>query len=276
MGIRLSAIIRYPVKGIAGHSVARSRVEPSGLRHDRRWIVVDERGNFLSQRSLPRLALVGGTFDGTRLELTAPGRDPLHLTVPDGRRRTALTVWRDRVDGAAAEPAADRWLSGFLDRPCRLVYMDERCRRPLTSPLGRPGETVSFADGYPVLLISAASLADLNERLDRPLPMDRFRPNLVVEGCGAFAEDRWRRVAIGEAVFRHAGLCPRCTVTTVDQASGERAGQEPLRTLATYRRQEDGVVFGVNLIPERTGEIVAGGTVAVLETASGPTPDRKG
>jgi uncharacterized protein YcbX len=264
MDIRLSAIHLYPVKGIGGVTAAQAKVEPEGLRHDRRWMIVDDQDNFLSQRSHPRLALLTGSFDGHKLELAAPGQDPLSLDIPDGRRRITVTVWRDRVDAAATRGDADEWISRYLGQSCRLAYMDEICLRPISSSRGRPGESVSFADGYPCLLISAASLADLNSRLETPLPMDRFRPNLVVDGCDAFAEDGWQKLAIGETVYRFAGLCARCSVTTVDQQSGTRESKEPLRTLATYRQGEGGVVFGVNLVPEKTGAIALGDKVVVL------------
>jgi len=261
----LSAINLYPVKGIRAVAVDRALVTPAGLEHDRRWMVVDDRGQFLSQRTHPRLALVTGSTADGRLDLAAPGLPPLHLQVPDGIRRLQVTVWDDQVDAAAADPRADRWLSRFLGRACRLAYLDDPSGRPLSSSHGKAREVVSFADGYPCLLASTASLADLNGRLSDPLPMDRFRPNLVVEGCGAFAEDGWRRLAIGEAVFRFAGLCARCTVTTVDQQTGLSGCDEPLRTLAGYRRQEKGVMFGVNLVPERTGQVALGDRVTVLE-----------
>jgi len=263
MDIRLSAIHLYPVKGIRGVTVATAQVEPGGLRHDRRWMIVDEQGHFLSQRSHPRLALLAGSFDGNKLDLTAPGQDPLNLELPDGRRRIEVTVWRDRVDAAAVPGKGDVWISQYLGQKCRMAYMDDSCMRPISSSNGLPGEIVSFADGFPCLLISTASLDDLNSRLDTPLPMDRFRPNLVVDGCDAFAEDGWQKLAIGETVFRFAGLCARCSVTTVDQKSGIRASKEPLRTLATFRQGEGGVVFGVNLVPEKTGVIATGDKVTV-------------
>ncbi|MEN8007492.1 MAG: MOSC N-terminal beta barrel domain-containing protein [Candidatus Krumholzibacteriota bacterium] len=265
MDIRLSAIHLYPVKGIRGVSVAAAQVERAGLRHDRRWIIVDERGKFISQRTHPRLALISGNFDGDRLELAGPGREPFQLKVPAGNHRAEVTVWNDRVDAAVAGPQADRWLSAFLDQPCRLAYLDDAAARPITSAAGRPAETVSFADGYPCLLTSTASVTDLNGRLDDPVPMDRFRPNLVVTGTDAFAEDSWAKVAIGEAVFRVAGPCSRCGVTTVDQATGERASEEPLRTLATYRQTAKGIEFGINLVPEREGTISVGDEVRVEE-----------
>jgi len=264
MDLRLSAIHLYPVKGVRGVTTTRAQVESEGLRHDRRWIIVDDQGNFLSQRSHPGLALLAGRFDGHHLELAAPGQAPLSLDTPDGQRRIEVMVWRDRVDAAAAGHEGDAWISRYLGQTCRMAYMDDSCSRPISSSRGHPGESVSFADGYPCLLVSYASLADLNSRLDTPLPMDRFRPNLVVAGCAAFAEDGWRKLAIGEAVFRFAGLCARCSVTTVDQKSGTRESKEPLRTLATYRQGEGGVVFGVNLVPEKTGIIAIGDKVTVL------------
>jgi uncharacterized protein YcbX len=265
MDCRLSAIHLYPVKGIRGVTVPRAEVEPPGLRHDRRWLVVDPQGQFLSQRTHPRLAQVTGRFDGRQLALAAPGKEPLELETPAGNRRLAVTVWRDRLEAAAADPAADRWISEFLGQRCRLAFMDAGARRPVSSGGGRPGDRVSFADGYPCLLISTASLDDLNARLAARLPVDRFRPNLVVNGVRAFAEDTWRKIRIGGAEFRFAGLCPRCSVTTVDQQSGQVRSAEPLQTLGSYRRTPEGVMFGVNLVPTATGPIAVGDQVIILE-----------
>lgn len=265
MEIRLSAINLYPVKGIRGVSTDQAEVTPEGLAHDRRWMIVDDQGNFLSQRSQPRLALVTGTFDGRALNLSVPDDEDMKLTVPGGDERIRVTVWKDTVSAAAADPRADLWLSRFLGQTCRLAYMDASCRRPISSSRGQAGESVSFADGFPCLVVSTASLDDLNFRLDDPLPMDRFRPNLVVEGCEAFAEDGWRKISIGNTVFRYAGRCARCSVTTVDQAAGIRVSDEPLKTLATYRQTPDGVMFGVNLVPERMGPIALNDRVRILE-----------
>ena len=265
MDIRLSAIHLYPIKGIRGVSADRARVEKIGLQNDRRWVVVDEEGQFISQRSHPRLARVVGKFQARGLELSAPGRPRLHLDIPGEGPRVKITVWRDRMEAAAADPRADDWFSNYLGQPCRLTYMDDACQRPISSSQARPGESVSFADGYPCLMVSTASLADLNHRLTIPLPMDRFRPNLVIEGCDPFAEDHWQKISLGDVVFRFAGLCARCSVTTVDQESGERKSNEPLQTLARYRHSEKGVLFGVNLIPEGTGIVSIGDKLTILE-----------
>jgi len=265
MDIRLSAIHLYPVKGIRGISADRAMVEKIGLRNDRRWVVVDRDGKFLSQRSHPQLARVAGKFTDPGLELTAPGQPILRLDTPGQASRVKITVWRDHMEAAAADPGAVDWFSNYLGHPCRLAYMDDVCHRPISSPQAKPGDSVSFADGYPCLLVSTASLADLNGRLDIPLPMDRFRPNLVVEGCDPFAEDTWRKFSLGDVVFRFAGLCARCSVTTVDQESGVGKSNEPLRTLAGYRQNEKGAVFGVNLIPEVTGAVSIGDKLTILE-----------
>ena len=154
-----------------------------------------------------------------------------------------MSIWRDHVSAAAAEPAADAWLSRVLGAPCHLAWMDGACQRPLRSPVAAPTATVSFADGYPCLISSEESLADLNGRLAEPVPMNRFRPNLVVAGGDAFAEDTWTRLTIGEATFVAAGPCVRCAVTTVDQTAGQITGPEPLQALGSYRRVEKGVSY---------------------------------
>ncbi len=261
MNIVLSGIFVYPVKALRGQAREFSTVEPEGLAGDRRWLIVDPDGRFISQRSEPKLARIAARTDDGQLILTAPDRPDLTVVPPDGRQRQIVTVWRDEVSAATADPHASRWLSDFLGRRCHLVWMDDACRRPISGSGGRDGEQVSFADGYPCLVVSEASLADLNGRLTAVVPMDRFRPNLVVSGCAPFAEDTWARLAIGEAVFRNAGPCARCSVTTVDQQSGRRLAPEPLRTLGAYRRTEKGVIFGVNLVVEKPGRIACGDAI---------------
>jgi hypothetical protein len=263
-GLTLSAIRTYPLKGASAVGTDRAAVTPRGLAGDRGWMVVDGSGRFVSQRTRPRLATVTAGLVSGGLALAAPGRDPLVCPVPDGRRRLAVEIWDDTVDAALADAGAARWLSAVLGLECRLVRQDRPDSRPLAGPRGRPGDAVSFADGSPVLLCGEAALADLNARLTDPVPMDRFRPNLVFAGGAPHAEDRWRRIRIGPVVFRNAGPCPRCTVTTVDQARGE-PGSEPLATLATYRRRPGGVMFGVNLVPESLGTLRTGDRIEILD-----------
>lgn len=264
----VSELFVYPIKSLGGIRVDSARVVERGFEHDRRFMVVDGRGEFVTQRSHPRLARVKTRIGDGSLVLTRPGASPLELPLepPDGPG-VAVVVWQSVCDAVPVSADADRWLSELIGIPCRLVHMPERFRRPVEAPYARGDEVVSFADGFPFLLIEQASLDDLNARLARPLPMNRFRPNVVVAGTGPFAAGGWSRIRIRGVAFRVAKPCARCVVTTVDQATGETDGEgsEPLRTLATYRRGAGGVLFGENLIHEGVGELRVGDAVEVME-----------
>jgi uncharacterized protein YcbX len=270
----LAALNLYPVKSLAGVGTARAVVEPWGLSGDRRWMAAGPDGAPLTQRGHPRLALAAAEpLPGGGLRLSAPGMRALTVEVPDPAAGPAVVeVWGAKVEAVPACDEAHDWLTEFLGTDARLVHMDapER-RRPITSSQGLPGETVSFADAFPVLLTTVSSLDALNLLIEQgdhpdegPLPMDRFRPNVVVEGTPPWSEDGWRRVRIGEVTFRVAKPCGRCVVTTTDQATAER-GKEPLRTLARHRRFGDRLVFGQNLVPENTGTLRTGDRFEVLE-----------
>jgi uncharacterized protein YcbX len=270
----LAALNLYPVKSLAGVGTARAVVEPWGLSGDRRWMAAGPDGAPLTQRGHPRLALAAAEpLPGGGLRLSAPGMRALTVEVPDPAAGPAVVeVWGAKVEAVPARDEAHDWLTEFLGTDARLVHMDapER-RRPITSSQGLPGETVSFADAFPVLLTTVSSLDALNLLIEQgdhpdegPLPMDRFRPNVVVEGTPPWSEDGWRRVRIGEVTFRVAKPCGRCVVTTTDQATAER-GKEPLRTLARHRRFGDRLVFGQNLVPENTGTLRTGDRFEVLE-----------
>ncbi|TVP55867.1 MAG: MOSC domain-containing protein [Gemmatimonadales bacterium] len=274
---RVSVLSVYPVKGAAGISVPEMTLDRVGPVGDRRWMLVDPDGVFLSQRSTPAMALLGtsipnGNSAAPEFRVThpdAPGSPgpllPLNAVDLDGER-LAVRIWSDDVTAIAPDPEADRWFSAVLRRPCRVVYLPDSSIRP-TDPQWAPGGRVGFADGYPLLVASEASLADLNARLTEPLPMDRFRPNIVVTGLpAAHDEDRWRRIRIGSVGFVGVRACARCSVTTVDQSSGER-GVEPLRTLAEYRKHRGKVYFGQNLVHDSAGRLQVGDPVRVLETA---------
>lgn len=267
MPVILSALHVYPVKGLKGIAVPEARCTDRGLEHDRRWMVVDEHGDFLSQREHPAMATVWTDIDGDRLELSAPdaGRVELPLRPRDGAL-LRVSVWESECDALAASPEADAWLSACLGLPCRLVYMPEETRRESNPRHAGAGRLVGFADAFAYLLTGESSLAELNARLvarNHPaVPMNRFRPNLVVAGAPPFAEDGWTDMRIGTAAFRMAKPCGRCQVTTTDQATGELRGPEPLATLASYRsRGEYGITFGVNLVTERTGVVRVGEAV---------------
>jgi MOSC domain-containing protein len=267
----LTSIHIYPVKGCRGIDLSQSAVEPWGLAGDRRWLLVDEDGRFVSQREQASLARVVISPRPQGIEVTSEGHPPLPVTNPGPDELLKVSVWSSTMLAAAAGPAADAWFSDYLGEPTRLVYLDDPTRRPVDPEYGQDGDVVSFADGYPLLLTSTASLDDLGGWLaaggDQPVPMSRFRPNAVVTGFEPWAEDRWRRVRIGDVSFRVAKPCGRCVVTTTDQFTGARTSQ-PLRMLAKKRRFGQSLVFGQNVIPETPGRIQIGDPVEITEYAS--------
>ncbi|HLS47217.1 MAG TPA: MOSC N-terminal beta barrel domain-containing protein [Gemmatimonadales bacterium] len=265
MPATVSRLFVYPVKSFGGIALDASDVDAFGLRFDRRWMVLDRHGAFQTQRWRPRMALVRTALmpDG-RVSLSAPDMPPLLVPQGGGPVREAV-VWKDSCRAESCGVEADAWLSAFLGEPCHFVFMPDDSVRPIREGIGAPGR-VSFADAYPFLLLSEASLDDLNARLPVPLPVNRFRPNIVVSGIDAYAEDDWPALEAGSVRFAVAKRCVRCVLTTIDQETAE-GGTEPLRTLATYRRVPDGVVFGVNLAHARPGRVSVGDRV--LPIASG-------
>ncbi|MGQ7958847.1 MOSC domain-containing protein [Pseudomonas sp. SP16.1] len=267
--LSLSELYRYPLKSGRGEALQRSAVDGLGLHGDRRWMVVEaESGRFITQRLLPQMSQLGALYDARGgLTLSAPGRAELSVALPEPEENLrGVTVWRDnlRVPDAGDEAAA--WLSELLGRACRLVQVPQERARQVDTAYAQPGDRVAFADGFPLLLIGQASLDDLAARVGRPLAMLRFRPNLVVAGSAAYAEDGWKRIRIGELEFEVAKGCSRCILTTVDPQTGERsADREPLATLKTYREREGQVYFGQNLLPRGVGELQLGMPVEVLE-----------
>jgi uncharacterized protein YcbX len=264
MDLRVAGLYVYPVKGLKGFAVEAAFATSRGLRHDRRFMVVDAGGRFLSQRELPQMATVWTQVEEGELRLAAPERDEVAVPVEPARGEpVTVTVWNSTCEALAPSPDADRWLSGFLDRPCRLVYMPESTRRLSNPEHAGADRLVGFADGYAFLVATEASLADLNGRLARPVPMDRFRPNLVVRGATPYAEDGWGEFGVGGARLRMAKPCGRCQVTTIDQATGEVTGPEPLATLAGYRdRPAFGACFGMNAVTVREGPVRVGDALA--------------
>ena len=272
-GLRLASIHIYPMKAARAVDLDESLVEPWGLAGDRRWLLVDEDGRFVSQREEPSLARVVVTpLTGTISVTSAgvPGRQIAAPAAGDGANMLKVTVWGSTVLAAAAGPAGDAWFSAYLGRPVRLVYLDDPTRRAVDPEFGRDGDVVNFADGYPLLLTSTASLDELGRWLSgdgaQPVPMTRFRPNAVVTGAPPWAEDHWRRIRIGAVEFRVVKPCGRCVVTTTDQITGE-VGSQPLKMLGRRRRFGQQLVFGQNMIPDGPGLIRAGDLVEVLETA---------
>lgn len=280
MSITVTGIRRYPVKSCRGEDLASSVVEPWGLAGDRRWMAVDADGRFLTAREVRRLLLVHPRFVDDGLELTAPGLPPLHVPRPGPHApRVPVQVWSSTVDAAVAA-GTDAWLSEAVGTAARLVHLDDPTLRSTDPTFSTPEDRVSFADGYPLLLASEDSLAALNHLVadgprahEGPVPMTRFRPNLVVAGAPEWDEDGWRRIRVGEAVFRVVKGCARCVLTTVDPMTAE-GGKEPIATLARHRRWDGQTWFAVNLVPDSRGATISvGDDVQVLEVgdpADGP------
>jgi MOSC domain-containing protein len=268
----LASVHIYPLKGCRAVDLAESAVEPCGLAGDRRWLLVNSDFRFINQRKHPSLSRLAVRYGpGADITVSSDGYPSLRVPAPGQAARPApemltVTVWRSMVLAAAAGPAADAWFSAYLGEPVRLVYLDDTTRRAVNPEFGAAGDVVSFADGYPLLLTSATSLGQLGEWLsaegERPVPMNRFRPSVVVTGFEPWAEDRWRRLRIGSVSFRVAKPCDRCLVTTTDQLTGER-GREPLAMLGRRRRFGQALAFGQNLIPDSPGLIRVGDPVEI-------------
>jgi uncharacterized protein YcbX len=262
---RLEEIWVYPVKGAAGISVREWPLDELGLAHDRRWMVVDADGHFRSQRTDPALCRVAPAIVGDALRLDAPGMPSLALPL-EGSADSAtreVRIWSDDVLARASREGSE-WFRDLLQGPCTLVHLPTLAARACDPRIAR-GSRVGFADAFPLLLVSLESLADLNSRLERPVPMNRFRPNLVVRAGSSYAEDEWTEFRVDGLEFRAVKPCVRCVVVTVDQSTGE-AGSEPLRTLSTYRRSESGVTFGQNVVHLERGTIHAFSSVEPMDS----------
>ncbi len=262
-GMKLQDIYIYPIKSLGGIRLERATVKTKGFEWDRRWMLVDEEGKFMTQRALHHMALL-------QLRLLQDGLEVFHKQnrqqsifipfQPETQQLIPVTVWADQVEGQIVSQAANKWFSEMLDMPCQLVFMPENSERKIEAKYAVQNETVSFADAMPYLLIGQSSLDDLNQKLDNPVPMARFRPNLVFSGGHAFQEDEWDEIQIGACTFKVTKPCARCVLTTVDQDTGIK-GKEPLKTLASYRTENKKVLFGQNLIALKTGELKVGDEV---------------
>ncbi len=265
--MKVTEINIYPIKSTRRIALMETKVSPRGLPWDRRWMLIDSDGKFMTARQHPTLATVETCFTGNALRVSVNDGRPLELPLqPSDSKVISVTVWRDQCDAVPAGEEADAWFSEFLGIPCQLVQMTDDLVRGVDPGFGQPGDEVSFADGFPLLLLCEASLNDLNSRLDEAVSMRRFRPNLVVDGEQPYAEDNWQRLRVGEVEFAGVKNCSRCVFTTVDPDTGiKHPDKEPLRTLSSYRRRpEGGVYFGQNLIPRSGGIIRVGDAVEIL------------
>ncbi|MGX5856636.1 MOSC domain-containing protein [Dyadobacter jiangsuensis] len=267
MAITLSEIWVYPVKSLGGIRLTKALTEERGLRYDRRWMIIDEENVFITQRTHLKMALIDVALEegGLKIYLRA---DPADFVLVPYQPVTALPVtvqvWDDTAEALTVSDEADAWLTRQLDMKLRLVVMPDSTERKADPRYARHNENVSFADGFPYLVISQASLDDLNGRLAEPIEMRRFRPNFVISGTEPFAEDQWKHITIGDLRFEVVKPCARCVLTTINPETAEK-GAEPLKTLASYRRNGNKILFGQNVTAQDFGELNIGDQVLVLE-----------
>ncbi|HEY5665868.1 MAG TPA: MOSC N-terminal beta barrel domain-containing protein [Gammaproteobacteria bacterium] len=266
---RVTRIFVYPIKSCRGIEVPSAELASRGLKFDRRYMLVDSDGRFLTQRRYPKMALIETQINDGGFTVSAPGRESLEIPFGiDGQTGETCTVrvWADRVEATLADAETNIWFSEFMGFACGLVYLADRQHRAIPNAAAAFDDEVSFADGAPLLLVSDASLAELNRRLPQPVPIERFRPNLVVTADEPHAEDEWRSIRIGAARLDVAWPCSRCVMVTVDPETGAQDSTgEPLRTLEGYRRRDRAVYFGQNLIPRASGTINVGAICAIDE-----------
>ncbi len=264
--MQVSALHVYPVKSCRGAALESAEVVERAIRHDRRFMVVRPDGALLTQRQEPRMALIEVAVDDDALTLDVAGQESCRIETRAVGPSRRVEVWGSPCEVVDQGDVVATWLSEYLGTPARLVAMSGGYRRPLREPLPREFDgRLSFADAAPLLVVGAASLDDLNRRLGEPVPMNRFRPNVVIAGAAPYAEDTWGRIRIGDIELVRLIPCGRCAVTTIDQATGA-GGQEPLRTLASYRPQTAfGVPFGSYYGHVGTGPLRVGDAVEVVD-----------
>lgn len=265
--IHLSGIYIYPIKSIAGVSLKESIVGERGLKHDRRWMLIDEHKQFITQRQHHEMALIDLKLAGNQMILSHRikklGRVKIPLEITGGNRITS-TIWNDEVNVIWPKLMADEWFSEALQTKCRLVYMPNESTRQIDPNYVSKPMNTSLSDGYPFLLTNTKSLADVCEKTGGDLDMKRFRPNLVINTESAFEEDYWNKLSIGEAIFKIVKPCARCVMTTINPETGI-ADKEPLKTLATYRKQNGSILFGQNMIMDSEGIIGIGDEIIPMD-----------
>jgi uncharacterized protein YcbX len=275
--LQISELFIYPVKSLAGIRVSSAQLTDRGFQYDRRWMLVDENNKFLTQREHPKMALLQPHIHNERLKIVYKNDPAVSIIIPflseknkvSGLAETntgkVVNVWDDYCEALSMDQSINEWFSDQLHLTCKLVYMPDETRRKV-DPRYAVNETniTSFSDGYPVLVISQASLDDLNSRLEHPLPMNRFRPNIVITGATPYEEDEMEVFRIGDINFFGVKLSARCVMITINQNSGEK-GKEPLRTLYRYRSRNNKVYFGQNILYDNTGVLRIGDTIEIIK-----------
>jgi len=267
--ITVTGLFIYPVKSLGGISLSEADLGPRGFKYDREWLIVDKGHRFVTQREIARMALIKTTIDEERdvliLRLPEVNKElSIPLKASPEKETIKVTVWNDSALATVESDEVNAILSNFLRQELRLVRMAPGYKRRVDEHYAPDDDDiVGFADGFPFLIISDESLDELNERLEYPLPMNRFRPNITTHGGGPFAEDHWDKIQIGTVELALVKPCARCVITTIDQDCAEQ-GKEPLRTLANYRNQGGKILFGQNAIFKGSGNISVGDSVTVM------------
>lgn len=277
----MTELNRYPVKSCRGESLGSAVVEPWGLTGDRRWMIVDDDGEAVTAREHPRMLLIHPELVDDGVRLCCPDAEPLFVPIPNGLTIDVTVFKRLAFAATLADDSAHAWFSKIVGESVRLVYGDDPTRRPTNRAFSNDGDCVSFADGYPLLLTTEESLEQLKAWIadgpmadQGPLPMRRFRPNVVVRGAPAFDEDTWRRIRIGDATFRTPKGCDRCVITTTNPDDATR-GKEPIATLAQHRRWDGAAWFAMNLVPDNPGATIkVGDDVEIIDSTESDGPPR--
>ena len=264
INITVSDLSIYPVKSCREIKLTSTNVGSFGLDNDRRWMVVDENGVMLTQRKISEMCLIHVELSESGITLNKLSNESLFVPYPIAQKKVTTKIWQDTCQAYDAGEDAALWLSNVLSLKCRLVYFPDNEFRQVDLDYANEGEKTAFSDGFPILLISEASLNDLNSRLKTPVTMQRFRPNIVVSGCLPFSEDNWKKIQIGDIVFRIVKPCSRCVIPNVNIETGLREN-EPIKTLSTYRKRDRKIYFGQNVIANNFGELKVGMSVEIIE-----------
>ena len=269
--LTVSELFIYPVKSLGGISMQAAELTDRGFKYDRRWMLVDEKNRFLSQRELPAMALLQTALTVDGIQVTDRRKPRNSIVIPyDAKKRPVVQVqvWDDTCDAILMDEELDKWFTEALQVNCSLVYMPDESLRKVDESYAMDNEVTSFSDGYPVLMIGQSSLNELNSRLEEELPMNRFRPNIVFTGGLPYEEDEMEMFRIGAIAFYGVKLCSRCVVTTIEQTNAVK-GKEPLKTLSAYRQQNNKIYFGQNVLYKGYGTIQLGDNITVIQKKQG-------
>ncbi len=264
MNLTIHSLHVYPIKSCRGIDLQTAELVETGIKYDRHWMLVDELGNFLSQRQLPQMAAISCQISDQSLIVTTDNEEPLEVALEQTAKGfKSVKIWNDECKAGVVSKQASAWFSKVLGQSCELVYLPESEKRQVDTRYAEPGQIVGFADGFPLLIVSLASIDLLNEKLEQKVSIDRFRPNIVIDGCAAHAEDDWHQIAIDDIVIQLAKPCSRCVIPSIDQHSSEKH-PTILKALASYRRSENMIFFGQNGLHNRNGMLTTGQVIQLI------------